>query len=460
MSTDNHRARFRNICITINNFTEDDRKLIFDKINDGTIKYYIEGLEVGGNHQIPHIQGYMELSKQIGIKTIKAFLPRAHIEKRKGSQEQAIDYCKKDGIWQEWGERNQQGNRSDLDVVREMIKQGKTLKEISDVVTSYQALRFAEKYIQLHEPKRSWKPKVTWIYGVSGSGKTYWAKKLAGPNRWVSNKTLEWWQNYEGQENIVIDEFRAHYCPFTELLRILDEDEYSVMIKGGSRQLLAKNIYITSNRHPTEIYGQLSEEQVHQLTRRIDKIVYFDKVYESVKYEPETISQDDFIKSCISNDDQTLVDSKVGGNTIPLPLDPPDLAPSADIESTPVNNNSEIMSYEKMKKLLKNKTEENKELNYLQNKINNYHNEFLKEYYLKKETEKTLCENKCGNQKFSNLNICLSCYKEKCHKEALEYQYFERNCEICDINFKRDSKDTYRMSLCDKCREEESSDSY
>lgn len=69
--------------------------------------YIIWGREVGENGT-PHLQGYCELNKQQSRKQItkipgfaKAWTQRRH---QKSSQKQAIDYCKKDGDWEEHGE--------------------------------------------------------------------------------------------------------------------------------------------------------------------------------------------------------------------------------------------------------------------------------------------------------------------------------------------------------------------
>jgi hypothetical protein len=62
---------------------------------------------------------------------------------------------------------------------------------------------------------------------------------------------------------------------FTDLLDLLDSYEYTCEIKGGFWQLNSKNIVITSNRHPKDIY-KLSDEDINQLIRRIDVIYDFD----------------------------------------------------------------------------------------------------------------------------------------------------------------------------------------
>jgi hypothetical protein len=46
---------------------------------------------------------------------------------------------------------------------------------------------------------------------------------------------------------------------FTDLLDLLDKYEYQCEFKGGYRQLNGKNIVITSNKHPKDVYYQPDE---------------------------------------------------------------------------------------------------------------------------------------------------------------------------------------------------------
>ena len=60
----------------------------------------------------------------------------------------------------------------------------------------------------------------------------------------------------------------------SDLLRLLDRYPYTVPLKCGHAQFLAKRIYITSPFHPKDWYPNCGE-QMKQLFRRISKIRYF-----------------------------------------------------------------------------------------------------------------------------------------------------------------------------------------
>ncbi len=242
--------------------------------SDWGTTYLIYGVETCPSTGKKHHQGYCEFPGNQRNTTLgKKF--GCHFERRQGKAEQAIDYCKKEGKWFEFGEKkeNQQGKRTDIEQVKEMVNAGARLPEIYDVVTSFQALRFAEKGIEIKEKKRNFKPHVVWYYGPTGTGKTKAAMEEAGEDCWISGKNLRWWQGYDGHENVVFDDFRKDFCTFHELLRILDRTPYYVEVKGGSRQLLAKKIWITCPYAPEDIYE--GREDVTQLLRRIDEVKYF-----------------------------------------------------------------------------------------------------------------------------------------------------------------------------------------
>jgi hypothetical protein len=237
--------------------------------------YLIVGLETCPKTKTIHHQCYVEFTSQRVFSTIKKLVPKAHIESAKGGPEANKKYCSKDNnVIIEHGEMKRQGKRTDLDNVKKMIKNGATLDDIIDTDANYQCIRASEVILKYKEPKRNWKPNVYWYYGPTGTGKTKMAVEMAGARFWMSNKNLQWWEGYDGHENVIIDDFRPNYCDFPELLRILDRYEYRVMVKGGSRQLRCKNIWITAPFHPKDAYTHVNED-VNQLLRRIDEIKLF-----------------------------------------------------------------------------------------------------------------------------------------------------------------------------------------
>lgn len=260
--------RARGWCFTINNYTDEDVAGL-----QGLPGYIIYGREVAPDTGTKHLQGFAYFPNKATFKKVKSMFPRAHLEVMKGTTQQAIEYCKKEGDYVEQGEPPTQGKRKDLDVIKDKIK-NKELVKMRDVVLeakSLQSVKMAEAILKYHEVKRTWKPFVKWLYGPTGTGKTRTAMEELGEDVYVAMESNKWWEGYDAHENVIIDDMRKDFCKFHVLLRLLDRYELRVECKNGSRQFLAKNIYITSCYHPKDMFD--TREDVGQLLRRIDEIV-------------------------------------------------------------------------------------------------------------------------------------------------------------------------------------------
>lgn len=121
--------RNRSYCFTVNNPSPMDRELL-NQLGPKA-KYMVVGEEVGESGT-PHLQGYVQMKEgkklvevcecQRGYLTqcmqMAMALPRGHIEVAKGSPQQNMVYCKKEGKFQEWGVKpsdgGQQGAEDDV----------------------------------------------------------------------------------------------------------------------------------------------------------------------------------------------------------------------------------------------------------------------------------------------------------------------------------------------------------
>ena len=77
-----------------------------------------------GEQGTEHYQGFVQLKIKARLCTVKNILGlgRGHLEKRSGTAEEARDYCKKEGRWQEDGILQAAGRSSGLSVAVENIK--------------------------------------------------------------------------------------------------------------------------------------------------------------------------------------------------------------------------------------------------------------------------------------------------------------------------------------------------
>lgn len=271
--------KFRNYCWTLNNYTDEDEMNIQELF--GEAKYVVYGREIGQNGT-PHLQGYIEFKNPRAFNAVCKLLGgKAHVEARRGTAKEAADYCKKDGNVFEIGEiSNPNGVRKDHEVIRENlskgIKIGKLLEE--GVLKNAQAISFAEKYLKYTEKPRTWKTEVWWISGPSGCGKSKLAWKECGiPWDEVYVKSVgKFFDGYDGQEVVILDDFRVQDIELAQLLRLMDRYPERVEIKGGSRMWKCDKLIITSIKTPEECYEFLQDEPLYQITRRIDMRVTWD----------------------------------------------------------------------------------------------------------------------------------------------------------------------------------------
>lgn len=266
-----HRDRHRDFRFTINNWTHSD--IIELQYVITCSEYLIIGYETAPSTGTPHLQGYVYFTNPRTKKGVSKLLTRAAIYLCDASPEQNRSYCVKDGNYEEFGLLPRQGKRTDLDDIKKMVKDGASMRQIYDVASSYQAYRMAEVGQKLRQPPMRKDRIVKWYWGPTGSGKTRAAFEEAGDDYWMSSDTLQWWDGYDGQSVVIIDEFRSDFCKFHTLLRYLDIYPIRVPIKGGFVPLLATTIIVTSCYHPDDVYTTIEDKS--QLLRRIAEIREF-----------------------------------------------------------------------------------------------------------------------------------------------------------------------------------------
>jgi len=271
--------RPRNVCFTLNNPSPLELTNLHDILK--TYKYAVFQLEQGANGT-KHIQGFAVANSPTTFTKWKQVIGRrAHIEKTRGTPEENKTYCTKEdtrleGPW-EYGTLPQPGQRSDLAGI---------IRTARDVTIPYSSIIDSnpEAFLRYHKgilairsfslPKRSWKTCIHWYYGPTGSGKSREANDLAPEAYWKPGGS-KWWCGYNGNENVIIDDYRRDLCQFHELLRLFDRYPMQVETKGGSINFIAKNIYITTPYHPTITWQGRTEEDLAQLLRRIEHIKEF-----------------------------------------------------------------------------------------------------------------------------------------------------------------------------------------
>lgn len=149
-------SRAKNWCFTLNNYTDDEVKHVQELVPD-LASFLIYGCETG-EAGTPHLQGYIQCHKQLRLTALKKKIPRAHLEVSRGTPEQNVEYCSKDGDVFTKGKLRtiDKGQRNDLERFKEAVKNGNfsvddLREEHSDVFAKYP--RFCREYIQASIPE-------------------------------------------------------------------------------------------------------------------------------------------------------------------------------------------------------------------------------------------------------------------------------------------------------------------
>lgn len=255
--------------------------------------------EIGdtGNH---HMHMVLEDSAKVRFSAIKKLFPTIHIEPTRGNKEQAEDYILKRGIFEEKQHtvvipavirgtiKANQGARKDLDIIQELLEQGKTPNEIMDISINYRKHEtlIRKQYFRMKQKNAPTlrEVKVYWHVGESGCGKSYTYTQLCKEHGKDSVYLLTdydngGFDNYCAEEILFMDEFKGN-IRFQTLLNYLDKYPVQVHCRYANAYALWKEVHITSVFPPEEVYCSMVEESMRnkdkkiQLFRRIHTIVY------------------------------------------------------------------------------------------------------------------------------------------------------------------------------------------
>lgn len=291
-----------NWCWTLNNYTLEEIVLLRTLVLTGKCKYIMWGKEVGESGT-PHLQGYLELVKKERITGIRKWMPPrvANLDPRRGTQDQAINYCKKDGLFEEHGEKTVQPGcslsekenliQNQLIDLRSQILAGASEPQIYEA-NPYLAARFPKFISKLTEwrvPEIRDNLVIELHVGPTGSGKTSQAFQRFPTiyNMPVKSGTTLWFNGYYGQKVVLLDDFKGGFG-LDNLLRLLDKFPIQVENKGGFHWFVPERIIMTSNFEEKEWYDYSKrEEHFLALQRRIHDRYRWRKGYHSIKCDKE-----------------------------------------------------------------------------------------------------------------------------------------------------------------------------
>lgn len=251
------------------------------------IQFIIAEFEQGTITHTPHIQGYLRANVRIYYRTLRSKID-CYWEIAKGSEQQNIDYCTKEGrdIFK-WGQPKTKAAITKLNrdqKIRTMQKDvlNLTWQNFEDKYP-WEAMFQEEKWVKYRYTHKNtpdvWngnlQQKNFWVWGPPGTGKSRWANSQ-GTIRY--NKTNnKWWDNfhYADYDTVIIEDWpNDHGMLASNLKQWADRYRFVAEVKGGMLWIYPGqfNLIITSNYPIEQCFNQ---EDADAILRRFT-VLYID----------------------------------------------------------------------------------------------------------------------------------------------------------------------------------------
>ena len=267
-------SRSRAWCFTLNNYDESSIESIRALV-PASLRYVCFGREVGESGT-PHLQGFAYSNNPVRLATMGNFIPRAHWEAMRGTCEQAITYCQKEGQSEEIGERpvsqlaKGAEEKERWKKARSAAIEGR-IEEIDDDI-------FIRFYRTLKEIKKDHMAAIpdaedvsgVWIYGAAGVGKSRKAREDY-PDAYLK-MCNKWWDGYQGQPFVIIDDVdKKHECLGHHFKIWGDRYSFLAETKGGAVKIRPEKIVVTSQYSIEDIW---EDEETRAALRRRFKVTH------------------------------------------------------------------------------------------------------------------------------------------------------------------------------------------
>lgn len=289
------QTKARNWTFTLNNPTQEEREF-FNNFRLGDHFVYLIYQEEKGENGTVHFQGYVELRQNLAKRWLTIhFNPRAYYDVRRGTQEEAIAYCKKEDTRVEGGQSGEfgqpkagaGGSKRDREAAIEVLEKLKSgeMRSCEIEPSTYMIPGFVQAKRQCisdmgNGPDRSDSFRIFVVNGPTGVGKSYAFHKICGGDytSWKNG----WFVNAENlNKYLFLDEFvgaSKNGMQLHELLETLDPYPQKLAIKGSHAPAVFTDVFITTNVSPEMWYSAIGPDGEEIKKRKENLNALYDRI--------------------------------------------------------------------------------------------------------------------------------------------------------------------------------------
>lgn len=242
-----------------------------------------------GEQGTPHTHVYLKTRNPLKFTTLKNKFPSAHLEKAQGTPQANRDYIRKEGKWtdsdkketnlpetfEEIGElpKNQQGERTDLEFLYDLVKEGCSNADILEQCTDV-AIKFYDKinrirydyYSDKYKSKRRLNLRVHYITGETGMGKSRdILDEFGDENVYRITDYQHPFDGYQLEPVIVFEEFRSS-LRLQDMLNYLDVYPIKLPARYAPKVGCYVTVFLVSNWTFEQQYGEVQNDMKQKAT--------------------------------------------------------------------------------------------------------------------------------------------------------------------------------------------------
>lgn len=240
-----------------------------------SLRYVIFGRETCPETGRKHLQGFAQFRNQLedpaaAFRAIQRQLGAdcqpIHFEPRRGSVQQAQEYCRKEGNYVEYGNLRDSGN----DDIIEAIEQGTPIKEL---IKGHPNLKMKVRQVRdlyaLFAPKVVARPPVRAyvLWGLSGTGKTTLVDRFFGEDVYhIADNNTGSFQNYSGEKCLCFDGFDPSIWTLGAIEPLVKNFQKTVNIKNGVAECKWEFVFFTG-QYPPQVWWPLQMNRSAVISR-------------------------------------------------------------------------------------------------------------------------------------------------------------------------------------------------